>query len=143
MTLSGPMFEPADSGPWRSVFKKSGAHYNIYSCEKRLDGMDALREMFPRGANKLNVVLFSTSGVHGTYCTIEKAEQEWLSGVTEDGYIALPTVTFLIVHPRICCLRYGNCCPNSADDFAFLKRLRAESWAALAKIGMPAEGVPS
>lgn len=62
------------------------------------DAMAALREMFPEGkADDLNFVLFSTSGVHGSYCSIEAAEAEPDLGVT-----------FLIVQPRIVGLRYGK-----------------------------------
>jgi hypothetical protein len=71
MALGGPMFEPADSGAFRSVHRKSGAHYNTYE----FSSMAALRDFFPTGtANTMNFVLFSTSGVHGTYTTIEEIE---------------------------------------------------------------------
>ncbi len=68
--FGGPMFEPADSGEFKSIHRKSGAHYNTYS----FDSMAALREFFPNGADPMNFVLFSTSGVHGTYATIEEIE---------------------------------------------------------------------
>lgn len=89
-------------------------------------GMEALRALFPEGkADDLNFVLFSTSGVHGTYCTIEAAEAEGLD------------VTFLVVQPRIVGVRYGNCEPKTPEDFAFLKRLRASSYEAVQSIGAP------
>lgn len=44
-------------------------------------------------------------------------------------------VTFLIVQPRIVCLRYGNVLPKTKDDIDFLKKLRASSHEAVAKIG--------
>jgi hypothetical protein len=136
--LSGPMFEPADSGAWHSVHQKTGAHYNIYHC-KAADGMSALREMFPTGrANDLNFVLFSTSGTHGTYSSIEKAERTLITGtVDEDGDPSSPSVTFLLVQPRIVCLRYGNCEPETAEDIAWLKTLRDSSHQAVAGIGRP------
>ena len=46
-------------------------------------------------------------------------------------------VTFVIVQPRIVTLRYGNCEPITPDDFAFLKKLRESSWAAVREIGKP------
>ena len=129
------MFEAAESGSWRSIHQKSGAHYNTYAC-KGEDGMAALREFFPDGqANEMNAVLFSTSGVHGTYGTIEEAALELETGVDEEGEPADPSVTFLVVQPRIVCLRYGNCRPRTADDIAFLKTLRATSRTALQSIG--------
>ena len=96
-----------------------------------------LREMFPKGAaNYLNFVLFSTSGVHGSYCTIEKAEATVQRGnKDEDGEDYHPQVTFLVVHPRIVALRYGNCSPQTDEDFAFLKRLRLSSWKVVQTIG--------
>ncbi len=143
---SGPMFEPARSTFWKSVtcsrcgVGRDGAHYNTFGCRDE-DGMAALRAMFPKGeANELNAVLFSTSGVHGLYTTIEEAEADFLRGnKDEDGEDTTPNVTFLIVHPRIVCLRYGNCEPKTADDFAWLKQLRASSWKAFGGIGAEQE----
>lgn len=127
-TLSGPMFEPSETDLWRSSFRKEGAHYNIFSVNgPESNAMHGLRQMFPEGeANELNFVLFSTSGVHGTYTTIEEAETE-----------EYPSVTFLIVHPRIVGMRYGNCEPQTPEDWAFLKKLRETSWAVVQKIGRP------
>lgn len=104
---------------------------SVYYSVLRLtgDGMEALRQLFPDGeANELNAVLFSTSGVHGFYTTIEDVEA--------GGEEAPTDVTFLVVQPRIVCTRYGNCQPKTAEDFAFLKKLRASSAKALAGIGM-------
>jgi hypothetical protein len=129
------MFETANSGPWRSVHKQDGAHYNTYACENK-DGMDALREFFVGGANSMNVCVFSTSGVHGTYSTIEYAEMCLVNGCKdEDDNAITPQVTFLVIQPRICCVRYGNCEPKTTDDIAFLKTLRQQSWDALLTIG--------
>lgn len=110
---------------WRALHGESG-HYNITELISDEYGMDALRAMFPDGGasvNEINFVLFSTSGVHGTYGTIEDAEQENRS------------VTFLIVHPRLVSLRYGNANPETPEDFEFLKDLRAASWREMLKIG--------
>ena len=124
IALSGPMFEPAIQDVWKSAFNKEGAHYNIFGCNDYM-GMEGLRLMFPEGeANALNFVLFSTSGIHGTYVTIEDAEE------MEEG-----SVTFLIIQPRICCLRYGNCEPETKEDFEFLRSLRASSWRVVQEIG--------
>ena len=123
--LYGPMFESADDGIFRSVYGKESAHYNQYGVKER-NGMQALRQIFPDGqADDLNFVLFSTSGVHGSYCTIEDVEREG------------GAVTFLIVQPRICCLRHGNCLPEAPEDFEVLKKLRQTSWEAVQKIGAP------
>ncbi len=141
-TVSGPMFEPASSTYWEGVkcsrcrIWREGGDYNTFGCRDE-NGMAALRAMFPTGeADEYNAVLFSTSGVHGMYTTIEEAEAVVLRGnKDEDGEDWTPHVTFLIVQPRIVCLRYGNCEPVTVEDFAWLKQLRASSWKALMAIG--------
>lgn len=123
----------------------SGHDQSVSEAELEL-GMKALRECFPDGeANEFNLVLFSTSGVHGTYQTIEGAQEEvkasklaaWRKQYEDEGndikYIG--GVTFVILHPRQVCVRYGNCYPRTDDDFAFLKKLRRSSKKVFAKIG--------
>jgi hypothetical protein len=139
--LSGPMFERDEDEYFKSVSGKSGAHYNSYYIKPHI-GMKMLRELFPDGeANEYNMVLFSTSGVHGTYLTIEEIE----SGLRKHGddpqfnsdwpddYHG-NSLTVLIVHPRICTLRHGNVEVTLAD-IPFLKKLRETSHRELAKIG--------
>lgn len=115
-------------GTQRSI--NDGVSYSVLRLTG--DGMQALREMFPDAeANELNAVLFSTSGIHGTYCTIEEVEED-MQRTVRDGQRG---VTFLVIQPRIVCLRYGSCEPQTADDIAFLKMLRASSAKALSTIG--------
>ncbi|AXH59866.1 hypothetical protein [Pseudomonas amygdali] len=79
--------------------------------------MAALKAMFPTGAaDDMNFVLFSTSGTHGSYRTLEEEEVEPGQGVT-----------FMVVQPRLVITRYGVVYPESKDDFAFLKNLRSTS----------------
>ena len=115
---------------WQVVGDRGPDAFDYYSVHRLIGGrgtaMEALRELFPEGeANDLNFVLFSTSGVHGTYCTIEACE----AGDTKD-------VTFLVIQPRIVALRYGNVEPKTPEDFAFLKKLRASSMKAVATSGV-------
>ena len=120
-------------GTWRSI--NEGVSYSVLRLTG--NGMQALREMFPDAeANELNAVLFSTSGVHGHYCTIEEVEED-MQRSERDGP---RDVTFLVIQPRIVCLRYGSCVPQTADDIAFLKKLRASSAKAVAAIGTHKEG---
>jgi len=132
MEVSGPMFEPSESRFWASIFRRNGAHYNIFCVNDGTDRavpatIEGMKSVFPDGvANKYNVVLFSTSGVHGMYTTIEEVEQR-LPG----------EVTFLIIHPRTVTLRYGNVRVETKEDIEFLKKLRESSWAALQAIGRP------
>jgi hypothetical protein len=111
---------------WQPLIQKESVYYNLMRIADGGDSsMDALRAMFPDGkANHMNFVLFSTSGVHGTYQTIEEEEKEPGVGVT-----------FVIVHPRLVALRYGNVYPKTPEDFAFLKTLRESSWKVAREIG--------
>lgn len=79
--------------------------------------MAALKDMFTTGdADEMNFVVFSTSGTHGSYRTLEEEEAEPGRGVT-----------FLVVQPRLVITRYGVVYPESLEDFFFLKKLRATS----------------
>ncbi len=121
---------------WENLDKTrpDSAHYSVMRKAPGIEGMDALRGMFPDAdANDLNFVLFSTSGVHGTYNTIESAER-FLKGEDEEGFAE---VTFVIVHPRLVAMRYGTCNPLNQEDIDYLKRLRESSRKAAAGIGMP------
>lgn len=92
------------------------------------NAMDTLRSIFPDGeANDMNFVIFSTSGVHGHYGTIEDAEE----GKDDEGRAS---VTFLVIKPRIVQTLWGNCYPETQDDFDFLKKLRATSGKAMAEL---------
>ena len=110
-----------------------GLHYNIFQYQE-YESMEMLREVFPDAeTNELNFCLFSTSGVHGTYATIENAENDLSSG---EG---VAKVTFLVVHPRVVALRYGNVLIENKEDIAFLKKLRANSLDSIKLIGGDAE----
>jgi hypothetical protein len=120
---------------WENTDKSrpDSAHYSVMRKQESIEGMDALRGMFPVAkANEMNFVLFSTSGVHGTYNTIEEAEK-FLKGENAEGY---NEVTFVIVHPRLVAIRYGVCNPTNQDDIDYLKQLRASSHEAVAGIGL-------
>ena len=120
---------------WENLDKSrpDSAHYSVMRLVRGEGGMAALRGMFPDAkANELNFVLFSTSGVHGTYNAIEEAEKA-ING--EDPETHFNEVTFVIVHPRLVAMRYGVCNPETPDDIDFLKRLRASSHEAVAGIG--------
>lgn len=120
---------------WENLDKTrlDSAHYSVMRQSSGVDGMGALREMFPDAkADELNFALFSTSGVHGTYNTIEAAERH-LKSEDSEGFAE---VTFVIVHPRIVAMRYGTCDPKNQDDIDYLKRLRESSHKAAAGIGI-------
>jgi hypothetical protein len=119
---------------WKNLDKSrpDSAHYSVMSLDEA-SGMEGLRGMFPDAkADGMNFVLFSTSGVHGTYNTIEEAENA-LSNPDDDE--SSNQVTFVIVHPRLVSLRYGVCYPENKDDIEFLKKLRESSYKAVLEIG--------
>ena len=82
-----------------------------------------------------NFVLFSTSGVHGSYNTIEDIDS-WLHDNPKardpDGDI----LTVLVVCPRLVHMKYGDI-RVQPEDIERLKTIRAESLAAMASIGAP------
>jgi len=109
-----------------------GAHYSIFRVVPGR-GAEALLASFPKGiANEMNFVLFSTSGVHGTYRTIEDAVEQIDNPDPDESC----EVTFVIVQPRLCCLRYGNV-EVTKNNAEWLKNLRASSHEIVAQIGMP------
>lgn len=144
LIVGGPMFEPSEDEDFRSVHGKRGGHYNNFGIKPGRE-MAVLRQWFPEGeANELNVVLFSTSGVHGTYTTIEEVESglQKYGDEPDFGDDGWPEdwhgneITILIVQPRVCTVRHGNVTVTLAD-IPFLKRLRESSHRELSKIGMP------
>ena len=120
-------------GSWETHDDGVG-HYTTAWLSRSVDGMHVLREYFARGPDEFNVVLFSTSGVHGTYTTIEEVEATLRGEAPPDE--ESHEVTFLLLCPRMCSIKYGNVRPKTLDDIAFLKDLRAKSHAMLARIGL-------
>ena len=108
--------------------------------------MAVLREWFPGGAaNEMNFALFSTSGVHGTYTTIEEIEAsltkygespDFDDDAWPDDY-SDNELTVLIVQPRICTVRHGLI-QVALADVPFLKALRQSSWDIVRVIGAAA-----
>ena len=118
----------------KSVYNKDGHHYNIYKVEAS-KGMEVLRDLFPDAeANEMNFVMFSTSGIHGSYATIEDIENgfneygvdpQFPGGEPPDDYWG-NNLTVLVIHPRIVCMKYGDI-EVAPDDIQFLKDLRKSS----------------
>lgn len=121
------------------------SYYSINKIKEN-EAMDFLKGLFPEGeANELNFCLFSTSGIHGHYCTIEDGEEQ-LSLLQKDDEESKekyyqqhedgkPNVTFLVICPRIIRISYGNVPIENKEDVEYLKKLRASSTAAASKIG--------
>lgn len=100
-------------------------HYSIDKAQ--ITTLDELQYYFPEPvADEMNFCLFSTSGVHGSYCTIEDAEAD----------PDIETVTVLVVQPRRVFMAYGNV-PVTPETVGYLKALRESSRAVLQRIGFP------
>lgn len=98
--------------------------------------MTELRQLFPEGkANEMNLAVFSTSGVHGTYFTIEEIEAGFAMDPSSSDYPG-DLLTVSVYQPRTVCVSYGNV-RVTPDDIEWLKRLRASSWEAFQRIGAP------
>lgn len=113
---------------WKPVAPRPDVRdYGVWQLTRTANAMEALRAMFPLGqCDEMNFVLFSTGGVHGSLRTIEDEEQEPGEGVC-----------FQVIQPRLVLTRYGVAHPQTADDVALLKQLRASSWQALSSLGAP------
>lgn len=103
----------------------------------RLRTMADLRAIFPTpdDVNEMNIVLFSTSGIHGHYLTIEHAERT-LIDPPEDEDERDATLTVLVLHPRCVTMRFGTI-PVTLADIPYLKALRQRSWEVIPTIGRP------
>jgi hypothetical protein len=127
-------------------YQREGAHYNIWVISS--GGVDGLRQMFgnPPEANEMNFALFSTSGVHGSYTTIEEIEESLLKYGEHPAFLedeseeTMPDdwygndLTVTVYHPRIIGVGYGNV-KVGINDIQFLKALRQSSWDAVLRIG--------
>lgn len=135
---------------WNKHYSNSTDDSIYYSVLKTdSESMHAIKLVFPdvESVNKLNFILFSTSGLNGDYGTLEEAEavlklrERRLLGdktLTEDEIETadgINTVTYVIIHPRIICIRTANVRINSFDDLEYLYRLRKRSWEVIQEIG--------
>jgi hypothetical protein len=123
---------------WRDVSRTGRQDYATWGLLDEKSGLEVLKLIFPTAeADKANFVLFSTAGVHGSYRTLEQAQQERQEPEDEDEGES-GGVTFMILQPRLVLTRYGVVYPESEEDFAFLKKLRATSWKAMSEVGKSA-----
>jgi len=96
------------------------AHYHVFDGVKSIED---LKTIFPEGkADDLNWVFLSTSGVHGSYTTLEDLEKDpdYADSIDEDGN---SHITVLVLHPRMCCIKFGHMKFNLKKDSAYLRGL--------------------
>jgi hypothetical protein len=138
-----------EHGRWHDITncgsRRNGVHYNIWNITQ--GGVEGLRTVFPDAkVDEMNFVLFSTSGVHGTYSTIEEIEASLVKYGPDPDFMkdesderipddyCSPSLTVLVCHPRIVGFGYGVV-EVTLEDIDFLKRLRASSWEVVQTIG--------
>lgn len=107
--------------------------------------MEDLRGLFPDGlADTLNVAIFSTSGTHGSYVTIEALESSLKKygndydpaehdGIEPDDWYD-DRLTVLVLQPRCISVAYGDI-NVTLEDIPWLKRLRLSSQKVLSSLG--------
>lgn len=113
--------------------KSDSAHYSIFEIES----IDEVKHLFfsdfqgnpvsqPR-VDEMNFLLIGTDGVHGTGKTIDELEQEW------DNEDYGHSLTMLIVHPRLVCLKFGDIEVNR-EDIPWLREVSKLSLKAVKEI---------
>lgn len=116
-------------------------HYEVrWGANDDKTEMNVLRSFFPTCApDKMNFVLFSTNGIHGSPITIEDIERDLTLTDQEigDPEERATDLTYLVVQPRLVVLVYGVCQPQNQADINWLKKLRAESTKVMATLSYP------
>ena len=91
-----------------------------------LRSMREIRTIFPDGeADERNWLFVATGGYHGTHRGLNEAEkvlrdaEDRYSNTMENGKTF---VTVLVVHPRLCVLKYGEIQVN-LEELKFLRKL--------------------
>lgn len=99
-------------------------HYSIES----ISTIGRIKATFPEDDswdNTLNWLFLSTSGVHGSYTTLDEIEQYVPDVDDEETY--RPTLTALIVQPRTVCIRYGGEIEVAPEDVPYLRHVVART----------------
>ena len=97
-------------------------HYEIL----RLETLEDLWECFPGDrADEMNWLVCSTSGVHGSYVTLDRLLERW------DDEEGLRFITVLVIQPRLDVLRYGELELHSHEEVRRLRHIVTSSIAAI------------
>ena len=115
------------------------AHYSVYSLgETEKERWETLRTTFENGPNEMNLLIGSTSGIHGSYATLDDLENpnsEYRQEMEEEGFFINDEEAFtvLVIQPRLCSLMYGTIGIHSKEDFNWLRTTIGNSVAELIK----------
>jgi len=103
-----------------------GGHYSINWIAPE-HAWEWLRQKFPQGkASDSCWIALSTSGVHGTYCTLDDLPGAW-ADFERDGETSPPEVTFICTEPRLVRTCYGNVPVGDQEEVEWLRSLVASS----------------
>jgi hypothetical protein len=108
------------------------AHYKVVPFEEPHTissppiEINKLKELFNETTEmELNWLFLGTSGIHSWYGTLDQCEEDLkhIGEKDEDGEIITgTTITLLIVHPRVCCIQYGELIIRAQEDIDFLRK---------------------
>lgn len=89
-------------------------------------------------ADHMNMLMGSTSGIHGSYTTLDDLEMpdpETAADNAESGFdMSHPEAfTFVVIQPRVCRLTYGTIGIRSIDDMNWLRNIITQSIAEFAE----------
>lgn len=108
--------------------------WDAYEIQE-IRSMRDVKESFPGGkADRLNWIFCSTAGRHGSYKTLDEIEniirgKDEKTRPFDNGKY---TATILIVHPRLCIMKYGEI-QVGLSDISLLRRLIASSLEEISK----------
>jgi len=103
-------------------------HYKNF---ENLKTIEDIKKHFPDGkCNEMNLFMASTSGVHGSYTTLDDIQKCYDKGCNCEEYDGFEghdfTLTVMIFHPRLVCIKYGNI-EVAEKDIPYLRGLVASS----------------
>ena len=112
---------------------RRSAHYNVYSLgSTEKERWETLHKVFENGPNEMNLLIGSTSGIHGSYVTLDDLENpnsEYRQEMEEEGFFIddEEAFTVLLIQPRLCSLMYGTIGIHSKEDFNWLRQIIDQS----------------
>ena len=121
---------PHNTPQW---IKGKGGHYSV----NRFMSDEGIRHYLTFDVNDMNFWIFSTSGIHGSWMTLEEVITYEPDEDDDEEYD--PELTVMFCQPRMVCFTYGNIAVKKDDHelIALLKRRRDESRAVMMQLGYP------